>query len=186
MKVTLASASPRRRELIKKIPQLDVDFCVSGADESAITESDPTLLVKKLASVKAASVAARTEGVVIGADTVVAIDGKILGKPRDEREAQEFFKLLCGRTHAVITGIAVIDGNRMQVASESTLVTFNGYDAEIVDRYIKSGSPFDKAGGYGIQDELLKPLIANVQGSLDNVIGLPVELLRTTLEEIKS
>lgn len=183
MRVTLASASPRRRELIKKIPSLEVTIVVSNADESSVVESDPTKLVKALALLKASEVSKRVGGIVIGADTVVAVDGKILGKPKSADEARSFFRLLCGRSHEVITGVAVVYETETLVRAEKSVVTFNPYDESVVEAYIASGKPFDKAGGYGVQDELLSPLIASVEGDLDNVIGLPVELLRRTIEE---
>ena len=182
MIVTLASSSPRRKELIKKIDGLTVNIAVSGADENT-TEVEPKRLVQELALLKAKAVYARQGGIVIGADTVVAVDGKILGKPRSAVEADEFFRLMCGKTYQVYTGIAVISDKREVVTYESTDVTFAPYDEVTIKRYIDSGSPFDKAGGYGIQDEIIRPMIEKVDGDLDNVIGLPVQLLRKTLEE---
>ena len=183
MRVTLASASPRRSALIKKIPNLEVTVKVSGADESAVKASSPIELVKALALLKAKAVAKDTDGVVIGADTVVAVDEKVLGKPRSAEEARAFFKMLCGRTHEVITGIAVVTEKKEIVDAEVSFVTFSEYDEEVIERYIESGSPFDKAGGYGIQDDLIRPIVKSVKGCTDNVIGLPVELLRRTIEE---
>jgi septum formation protein maf len=182
MKITLASASPRRRQLISRIGGLEVSIIPSGADEH-VEASSPEELVKKLALKKAETVFSVSGGIVVGADTVVVADGRVLGKPGDDAEARSFFRLLCGRTHEVITGLAVINGLKSVTASESTLVTFNDFDDGIIERYIADGRPFDKAGGYGIQDAELKPLIAKIEGDEDNVIGLPVNLLRTMLEE---
>ncbi len=182
MIITLASASPRRRELIKRIDGLSVDVCPSDADEN-ISAPDPVTLVKELALIKARAVLDKRGGVVVGADTIVTIDGLVLGKPKTRDEADEFFRLLCGREHEVITGIAVVSENKTVSAAEITRVSFKPYDKAVVDAYIASGSPFDKAGGYGIQDQMLTPLVDRVVGSMDNVIGLPVELLRITLKE---
>ena len=182
MIVTLASRSPRRRELIKKIDGLTVNVTESGVEENA-TASSPELLVQQLAFIKAKAVYERDGGIVIGADTIVAIDGQVLGKPKTVDEADGFFRLLCGKTHQVYTGLAVISDKREITTVECTNVTFAPYDSETVQKYIASGSPFDKAGGYGIQDEMLKPMIESVEGDLDNVIGLPVELLRKTRQE---
>lgn len=182
MIVTLASASPRRRELIKKIPGLEVRIVPSGADEN-IAVSDPTELVRKLALKKAEAVFARIGGTVIGADTVVVADGRILGKPSSKEEARSFFRLLCGNVHNVITGIAVVNGEKTVTAAEVTKVEFLPYDDLVVEQYVSSGAPFDKAGGYGIQDEAIKPLVGKITGDKDNVVGLPVKLLKETLEE---
>lgn len=182
MKITLASASPRRRRLIRRIDGLEVSIVPSGADEH-VEASCPEELVKKLALKKAETVFSDTGGIVVGADTVVVADGRVLGKPGDAEEARSFFRMLCGRTHEVITGLAVTDGVRSVTASETTSVTFLDYDDAVIEKYIAAGHPFDKAGGYGIQDAELKPLIAKIEGDEDNVIGLPVNLLRTILEE---
>lgn len=182
MRITLASASPRRRELIKKINGIEAEICPSGADER-ISEGEPRRLAERLAERKARAVFEERGGVVVGADTIVTIDGRVLGKPRSESEAYEFFRLLCGRTHEVITGISVISASVAVTDSETTRVTLKPYDAEVVSAYIATGSPFDKAGGYGIQDEGLSSLIDSVDGELDNVIGLPVRKLAKILEE---
>ncbi len=182
MQVTLASKSPRRRQLIAKIPFLEVKIVVSNEEEKSIF-TRPEELTIDLAKQKATAVRKIVGGVVIGADTVVSVDGKILGKPKSEEEAKAFFRQLCGRSHEVYTGIAVISDKREETVAVKTEVIFNDYDSDIVDEYVKSGAPFDKAGGYGIQDEKLAPLIAGVKGDLDNVIGLPVSALKTILEE---
>lgn len=182
MRVTLASASPRRKELIKKIPDLEVDIVVSGEEEN-VCESVPALLTQKLALVKAKSVFGKVGGVVIGADTVVCVDGRILGKPKTADEARSFFRLLCSRSHEVITGLAVISEEKVVTDSVTSFVTFNDYDERVIERYIASGSPFDKAGGYGVQDELFAPMVKGVEGDQDNVIGLPTVRLAQILEE---
>lgn len=182
MKITLASASPRRKELIKKIEGLTVEICPSGADEN-VAERNPEKLASRLAELKAQSVFDERGGIVVGADTIVAVDDRVLGKPKSESEAYEFFRLLCGRTHKVITGVAVISERAKAVDCEVTTVTFAPYDENTVSAYIKTGSPFDKAGGYGIQDEGMKPIVTAVEGDLDNVIGLPVKKLAKILEE---
>ena len=120
---------------------------------------------------------------MIGADTVVVADGRILGKPSSKEEARSFFRLLCGNVHNVITGIAVVNGEKTVTAAEVTKVEFLPYDDLVVEQYVSSGAPFDKAGGYGIQDEAIKPLVGKITGDKDNVVGLPVKLLKETLEE---
>ena len=180
MRIILASASPRRRELIKKIPSLDVEVIPSDADEN-ICESNKENYVKTLATLKAKAVFNKYGGNVVGADTVVVINDEILGKPKDEADARATFLKLCGKTHEVLTGIALVNENGVYSDFEVTKVTFNDFDEKLVKAYIETKSPFDKAGGYGIQDELLKPLIRGIDGDLDNVIGLPVEKLKQML-----
>lgn len=124
MKITLASASPRRRRLIRRIDGLEVSIVPSGADEH-VEASCPEELVKKLALKKAETVFSDTGGIVVGADTVVVADGRALGKPGDAEEARSFFRMLCGRTHEVITGLSVTDGVRSVTASETTSVTLS-------------------------------------------------------------
>ena len=183
MKITLASASPRRRELIAKIKNLTVEILPSGADESLVAASSPRELAENLARIKAQSVFNAHGGIVLGADTIVTIDGKVLGKPKTEAEACEFLRLLSGRTHEVITGIAIINKEKTIVKSEVAHVTFRKItECEITD-YVSHGSPMDKAGGYGIQDAEVMAFTESVDGDKDNVIGLPVALVKKTLEE---
>lgn len=180
MRIILASASPRRKELIKKIPFLEVQIIPSSIDEN-IPIVEPALYVKTLAQTKAKSVYDKFGGNVVGADTVVVIDGEILGKPKDSNEARQTFRKLCGKTHEVLTGIALYCDDGVCTDYERTLVTFNEYDEAVINAYIKSGLPFDKAGGYGIQDEGLKPIVKGIDGDEDNVIGLPLQKLREML-----
>ncbi len=181
MKLILASASPRRRELIKAL-SLDVEVIPSDVDEKVSADSAEAL-VTELARIKARSVFEKTGELTLGADTVVEVDGEILGKPRTAAEAEEMFGKLCGRTHRVLTGFCLIWQGGEVVDREITHVTFKEYDKKIVGSYIASGAPFDKAGGYGIQDGALAPLIASVNGDLDNVIGLPVQRIGKILKE---
>ncbi len=183
MKITLASASPRRRELIAKIKNLTVEILPSGADESLVKASSPRKLAENLAYVKAQSVFDKHGGIVLGADTIVTIDGKVLGKPKNEAEACEFLRLLSGRTHEVITGIAIMNSDKMIIGSEVTRVTFRKItEHEIID-YVLHGSPMDKAGGYGIQDAEVMAFTESIDGDKDNVIGLPVARVEKILEE---
>lgn len=183
MKITLASASPRRRELIAKIKNLTAEIYPSGADESRISASTPQELAENLALVKAESVFRDCGGIVLGADTVVALGGRVLGKPKTEAEAREFLRLLSGKTHEVITGIAIINEEKTIVKSEITRVTFGLITDDAIDRYVATGSPMDKAGAYGLQDADVKAFTRCVDGDEDNVIGLPVRLVEKTLEE---
>lgn len=181
--VTLASASPRRAALIQKIPWLRATVFPSHAEEPPFTGGSVAAYAVGLAKRKAQDVLRVRGGIVIGADTVVTIDGEVLGKPNDEQDAERMFRLLCGRTHAVITGYCVCNRQKTAENFVETHVTFGAFSPEVVYTYIRTGAPFDKAGGYGLQDELLAPLIQNVEGDRDNVVGLPVTALKKTLEE---
>ncbi len=183
MRIILASASPRRRELIEN---LKIDFEVRTADceEITVPEELPEDTVKRLSLTKARCVA-ELEGddaVVIGADTVVAIDGKILGKPADENEAAEMLKLLSGRTHRVYTGLAVIGGGKTVNEYVETEVKFYDLTDSQIKRYIATGEPMDKAGAYGIQ-KYGSLLVEEIRGDYFNVVGLPVGRLDRVLRE---
>jgi len=173
MELILASASPRRRELIKSFG-LQVEVIPSDVDED-IEICDAQSYVKKLAFIKAENVYKKIKKLTLGADTIVEIDGEILGKPKTFEAADKMFRKLCGKTHRVLTGFCLIWNDGVVVDCDITYVKFKPYDSVLVKRYIDSGSPYDKAGGYGIQDEQLSPLIDSVSGSLNNVIGLPTE-----------
>lgn len=182
--LVLASASPRRREIVQAL-----DVMVATASSTAPEgppEPDETAeaYVTRLALAKANEVAVRrTSSLVIGADTVVVLDGAIRGKPVSTDEATEALESLRGRTHRVVTGIAVVDAatGESRTATRSTDVTMRGYtDAEIAD-YVDRGEPFDKAGAYAVQDRVFKPA-ERLDGCYLNVVGLPlcdlIELLR--------
>lgn len=184
MKIVLASASPRRKELIKKLDYVEAKVVPSNVSED-IGVLPPEEYVKKLAFLKASEVYSRTGGVVVGADTVVTCDGKIYGKPKSFSEADQMFKELCGKTHSVITGLYVTNGECTKSDCVITYVTFGKYDDSLVHSYIMSGSPFDKAGGYGLQDPEIKDLIVEVVGDKDNVVGLPVSKLDDMLKQFR-
>ena len=177
MKIVLASASPRRRELLKKIIS-DFEVDAAKSEEKADASLSPRQTAEALAIQKAEEVAAKKEHAgktVLGADTVVTIDGKILGKPKDKRQAKEMLRLLSGREHVVITGVCIIfpDGEK-KAAHDCTHVKFSHFSDEFIESYVAGGSPMDKAGAYGIQDGVP---VEYIRGSYDNVVGLPTELL---------
>ena len=182
MAIVLASASPRRRELL---PALGVTFEVVPADvDESDADDDAARLARTLALRKARAVAATRPGdTVIGADTIVVLDGRQLGKPRDDREARAMLEALRGRTHHVVTGVAVIDGGAEATEAVTTAVTMRAYTDAEVARYIARGEPFDKAGGYAVQDAELAPAAA-VEGCRCSVIGLPLWTLRRLLREV--
>ena len=182
MALVLASASPRRRELLAA---LGVEFEVdpSEVDESS-AEPEPSRLAKLLALRKACAVAARRpDDLVLGADTIVVLDGLWLGKPADSDEARSMLKALRARTHEVVTGIAVVANDAELMRSVSTRVTMRDYADLEVARYIERGEPFDKAGGYAIQDADLAPAAA-VEGCTCAVIGLPLWTTRDLLRDV--
>jgi septum formation protein len=181
-RLILASASPRRRELLG---QLGVPFEVVVADvtEHEDAATDPRMMVAHNAALKADWVAERhPEAVVLGADTTVFIDGHALNKPADLAEARAMLRRLSGRTHTVFTGIAVRrrrDGLRIDegVASD---VTFKPLDESTIDEYLSRVHTLDKAGGYGIQDHR-DLIVAAYTGSLTNIVGLPLETTKQIL-----
>ncbi|MBR0230803.1 MAG: septum formation protein Maf [Clostridia bacterium] len=171
----LASSSPRRREILASA---GYKFSVvpSGAEE--LTEAaNPGALVRGNALIKAREVASRPECAgqkVLGADTVVVLDGEVLGKPRDAAEAKRMLRALSGREHFVLTGYAVIyPGGEEKSGVCSTRVRFRELGGEEIDSYVATGEPLDKAGAYGIQ-ERGAGLVESVDGDIDNVIGLPI------------
>jgi len=178
--VILASKSPRRRELLKNI----CDFQVREAlcDENC-SETDPEKLVRILSERKASAVSASAEDVVIGADTVVAVDGMILGKPKSAEDAKKMLSALSGKTHQVFTGVTVIRGDKKVIFSECTHVTFYPLGEQIIDDYIATNEPFDKAGAYGIQGRGCL-LVEKIDGDYFNVVGLPVARLYRTLQAL--
>ena len=189
-KIILASASPRRRELLEQIG-LKFDVVVSDADEDMIEKTDKiNLYVEELAMIKAAAVAeviknnGIKDAIVIAADTVVSCDNEILGKPKDENDAQRMLSMLSGRSHEVYTGVCVMDiSNGFSVAEyEKTTVFFNELSEKKINAYIKTGEPFDKAGGYGIQSKGVV-LVERIEGDYSNVVGLPLSRLVKILEK---
>lgn len=181
MKVILASTSPRRKQLIAKV--VDIFETVAPTCDESSTATEGCDYALEAACAKAVNVAHRTEGdrVVIGCDTVVEIDGKILGKPHTDHEAYEMLSLLSGNTHKVYSGVCMVAPGRVVTFVETSLVTFFPLTEMQIADYIKTGSPFDKAGGYGIQDS---GFVANIDGSYDNVMGFPTERIKQELEVI--
>ena len=183
--IILASKSPRRRELLARIT---TDFEVIVAEESKVLPSDvtPDETPVYLAAFKAGSVALnRPDKTVIGSDTVVIVDGEVLGKPRDHDDAAHMLRMLSGRKHTVVTGCCVIRGSRWLTFAESTRVEFYALSDREIEEYIATGEPFDKAGAYGIQGQG-SLLVKGIEGDYFNVMGLPVARLKRELEEIGS
>jgi septum formation protein len=186
MKLILASASPRRAEILR---DAGVSFSVlsSAVDETPIPGESPHDLVQRLSAAKAELAAARTVGpcIVLAADTVVAIDEHVLGKPRSADDARRMLQQLSGRTHSVVTGVALIrlpDGERLNFV-ESTLVHFSQLSEEEIARYIATDEPFDKAGAYAIQGRAGR-FIPRIEGNYFNVVGLPLSRVSQALTEL--
>lgn len=177
----LASGSPRRKELLEQVG-LAFTVEVSHADETISPGMTPEETVMHLASVKAAAVAGTHENsFIIGADTVVALDGTILGKPKNRQDAKEMLQHLSGRTHAVYTGVAIRRGTDECVFFEKTNVTFWELTEEEVNGYLDTGEPFDKAGAYGIQGAGAV-LVKKIDGDYFSVVGLPLASLYRQLK----
>ena len=171
MRLVLASASPRRQEILRTA---GIPFVARPAhvDETPIAGETPEAFVGRLAEAKAQAVLQNDEQ-VLGADTVVVIDETVLGKPADANEAQRMLRSLSGRTHRVLTGICLLNGDQVQRATEETTVYFRELDEQEIADYVATGEPMDKAGAYGIQGAAAK-FIYRIEGCYFNVVGLPI------------
>lgn len=184
-RLILASASPRRRELLRMLG-LDFEILVSNAEESKGELPDsPGEQVIELAARKAGEIAGlHPDALVIAADTIVVAEKQILGKPGDEEDARRMLSFLSGRWHEVYTGVALVKAaeKKRLVDYERTRVKFRPLSREEIDRYIRSGEPMDKAGAYGIQG-LGAVLVERIEGCYFNVVGLPLTKLTLMLKE---
>ena len=186
-RIILASASPRRKELLE---QVGAEFEIFPAvGEEIITDSSPQQAVLDLAAQKAAEVAAkvREDAIILGADTVVAFGDKILGKPKNEADAKQMLSLLSGKTHSVYTGVSIVVRQSGESQSysfyEETEVTMYPLSEQQILSYIRTKEPMDKAGSYGIQGKGAV-FIEKIQGDYNNVVGLPIARVFRTLEEV--
>ena len=184
MKLILASSSPRRAEILANAG-LPFSVLSSAVDESPYPGETPAALVQRLANAKADLVTARAIGpaIVLAADTVVVLDDKILGKPSSIEDARHMLQQLSGRTHSVLTGVALVrlpDGERRQFI-ESTLVHFRPITDEELSSYLATEEPYDKAGAYAIQGQAGR-YIPRVEGCYFNVVGLPLSRVLTELK----
>jgi septum formation protein len=183
--IILASASPRRKELLKKIVK-KFRIKPSKVDESVIPAETPEAFVVKAAIAKAEEVALRSRNaLVIGADTIVVLGKKILGKPKHKKDAIAMLKSLIGKTHRVITGLAVVDSQTFEkhAGLEITKVKMKKVPKKEILNYVKSGRPMDKAGSYGIQ-EIEEIFIDKIEGDYENVVGLPLRKTRQLLTQL--
>jgi septum formation protein len=176
--VLLASASPRRAEILRTVGW-PFDARPLGIDETRKDQEDAVTYVERLARAKGEAVMLKfPEAIIVAADTIVLIQGEILGKPDDPDDARRMLARLSGRWHQVLTGVAVIDGptSKVAVAHQFTEVKFALMTDEEIDWYVQSGEPMDKAGGYAIQGSGSR-FIEGIRGDYFNVVGLPVRLL---------
>ena len=190
MTLVLASASPRRQELLRNA---GIAFAVHPADidESPRDGELPVECAQRLAREKALAVSrSRPQDCVLGADTIVVVDEKILGKPRDADDAARMLRLLSGRTHEVITGVCLVgpagglrtENRELRTASETTRVTMAEISDDEISKYIATGEPMDKAGAYAIQG-IASRWIPRIEGDYSNVVGFPVALVYRMLQD---
>lgn len=180
MELILASNSPRRRELLSK---LNYAFSViPSVGEETSTAKLPVDIAKELANRKALEVfKTHPDAVVIGCDTVVELDGQLLGKPKDVADAKQMLTALSGKTHLVHTGVCIVHKLGVWLFADTTEVVFDNLSDKQIDDYIATGSPMDKAGAYGIQDS---GFVSHIVGSYDNVVGFPTERVAVILQTI--
>ncbi|RFU65874.1 Maf family protein [Peribacillus glennii] len=181
----LASSSPRRKELLQFL-QVPFQTIHTNTDETIDPKLDAENAVKELAERKAMAAASmRPEHCVIGADTVVAVEGRILGKPVDRLDAKRMLQLLSGKVHSVYTGVAIIQGQDRKVFAEKTEVSFWELSEDEIEAYLDTGEPFDKAGSYGIQG-YGSLMVKGISGDYFSVVGLPVSRLARELKAFES
>ena len=176
-KLILASGSPRRKELLTAVGW-EFEAKTAGIDESVLPGEDPATYVKRLARSKAEAVAAKlTQGLVLGADTTVVVDDEILGQPEDDDDARRMLRLLSGKWHEVMTGVAVLRvGGEWRVDCETTCVCFAEMSEREIEWYISTGEARGKAGAYGIQGAA-GLFIKEIEGDYFNIVGLPIRLV---------
>lgn len=179
--IVLASRSPRRALLLR---QIGISFTVqeSGVDEVVPEGTSPEEIVRMLSLDKAKNVAERiASGIVIGADTIVVLNGAVLGKPASAADAVRMLRLLSGNTHTVYTGFAIVDAQsgKSLVEMEKTQVTFRDLTEGEINEYVESGSPMDKAGAYGIQDDYGAVFVEKINGCFYTVVGFPLSKFYT-------
>ena len=182
MNLVLASASPRRKELLGLF-RIPFEIRVADIDETMDPQKAPFDEVARVSRLKAAATPRKDGDVVVAADTIVVCEGRVLGKPRSEAEAAAMLRLLSGRDHQVMTGVTVIRDERVQTFTEVTDIHFRELSDREIDRYVATGEPMDKAGAYGIQGGAAL-FCTRMVGDYYNVMGLPVCRLGLVLREI--
>ncbi len=184
MKVVLASASPRRKELMEMLGVQNLEIIPAKGEEKAPDNVSPDELVKILSAQKAAEVAAlgHEDDIVIGADTIVWAHGRVYGKPKTFAEAKEMLQSLSGYTHEVYTGVTVMKNGSSISRAERSLVTFRQLEEREIDAYIATNEPMDKAGAYGAQGKAAL-FVKSIEGDFFNVMGLPLCCLGEMLKQ---
>ena len=182
MQLILASASPRRKELLSLF-HIPFTIRVADIDEAMDPSGAPAEEVARVSKRKALAVERKSDDVVIAADTIVVCEGRILGKPHDPEEAKQMLSLLSGRDHQVMTGCTVLRGERCATFTEITDLHFKTLSNQEIEDYVNSGEPMDKAGSYGIQGGAAL-FCEKINGDYYNVVGLPVCKLGQVLKEI--
>jgi len=179
--LVLASQSPRRAELLGRLA-LPFETLPADIDESYLSGETPPQHAERLSREKAQKIAAeRPEAIVIGSDTIVVLDGEVLGKPRDQEHAVEMLTRLSGREHEVCTGVAIAHGSRVETALARVKVRFRDLDERTWMEYVATGEPMDKAGAYGIQG-FGSAVVEGIDGDYFAVMGLPVVLMLELIE----
>ncbi len=182
MKLVLASASPRRREILAGIIE-KFEVVVKDGTEQTDWSAPPEQIVKELARAKAERVYKdRSNDLVLGADTIVYFEGKVLGKPKSVKDAEDTLRMLSGKEHAVYTGYCILGKDIKIEGACKTKVFFNELTESFIKEYVAGGSPMDKAGSYGIQDD--KRLVKRFEGSYTNIVGLPQEEIAAQFRKI--
>lgn len=185
--VFLASKSPRRKKMLE---MMGIDFCILSIDmhEEIIETQSPESNVKRIATDKCNLALNQIEnGIVITADTIVVIDNKIIGKPFDKIDAEKILRILSGRSHYVFTGFSIANKTNNKIITDfaKTKVTFKDLSTKEINDYIDTGSPMDKAGAYGIQDDFGAVFVEKISGCYYNVIGFPVSKIYQALNKMK-
>lgn len=172
-RLILASASPRRRELLQDLGYA-FDIVTADCEEFFDVSLPMTSAIEQIAWMKAQAVADQfPDAVVLGADTMVCYEGRMLGKPKNREDAQRMLRMLSGQTHTVISGVAIVCEGRKELFHEKSEVTFYDLEEDLLQRYLDSEEPYDKAGAYGIQG-MGKLFVKSIHGDYFNIVGLPV------------
>ena len=183
-KFILASGSPRRKEILLR-EGYSFEIVTSDKEDAFDKNCPAEKFSVRCALSKARDVYSRVPktSVVLGADTVVYFGGKIIGKPKDEKEAKRYLQMLSGKTHTVVTGYAVLSANKRVIGHDVSHVTFNVLPGSLINDYVATGKPLDKAGAYGLQDGF--DLVSRYEGSYWNIVGLPIERIEKELKNFK-
>lgn len=184
--IILASTSPRRQALLKEIVS-EFKAVEPLYQEELLSHLSPHLQVQHLAVNKALSISSHDDDIIISGDTIVELNGELLGKPKDENEAMTMLMKMNGKTHSVLSALCVMKKDRTLIQTFETKVTLRNVDKAILEEYIKRHQPFDKAGSYGVQDNYFKEnILLDYSGYLNTVIGFPIEGLAKMLKEIEN